>query len=703
VAVYPRFACIDDDAMAMDLTAELASARSAIDEGRLDQARAACQRILDRHRDHPAVWFLSGLTALEAGATAQAIEALEQTVSIRPVFADGHLKLGRAYQAAGRIEDALTAFRRAHEISPRSAETLLLLGTAEIAAGDRAVGVDRCLAGLRMAVRERLSGAALRSLLALVPLWSMLVHAFRRPRRLACAIALDRALIAERMGDAPRADAWLRAAAATDPADSGPAARLARRENDLGGAASALAICEAARDGGATGPDLDLQQAQALLALGDVAGARAPLMRALTALPDNVEALCLRGSLMSAAGDPAEGRAAYQTALEREPDSVEAVAGIARCMMELGRMDEAAEWLWRAIGLDEARGSAWFALARIGTLSAEGQAFARLLHLLEDGRFDAPIRTRMHFAAGMVFDRAGRADEASEHLAAGNRLVDVSFSADAHDRFVDRLIAAFDADFVAANAAKGVDSDRPVFVVGMPRSGTTLVEQIVASHPQAFGAGELDAMNLIAERLARRLAPDGDYLVGIRGLDAALAQGCAGDYLREIGERAGGAPLRVIDKMPGNFVHLGLIAALFPRARVIHCTRDPMDTCLSIYFQLFEGHHPYAYDLRNLGRYYRAYERLMAHWKAVLPIPIMDMPYEWVVADQRGATEALLAFCGLGWDDACLDFHRTERPIRTASDAQVRQAIYRHAVGRWKVYESHLGPLKAALGDRAPA
>jgi tetratricopeptide (TPR) repeat protein len=426
-------------------------------------------------------------------------------------------------------------------------------------------------------------------------------------------------------------------------------------------------------------------------------------MRALAAAPDNVEALCLRGSLMSAVGDPAEARKAYRVALEREPDNVEAVAGIARCMMESGRIDEATEWLWRAIGLNEARGSAWFALARIGRLPVEDVAFARLLHLLQDGQFDPPVRARMQFAAGTVFDRAGRTDEAFEHFAAGNRLVDVSFSADVHDRFIDRLIATFDAAFVAANAAKGVDSDRPVFVVGMPRSGTTLVEQFVASHPRAFGAGELDAMNLIAERLARQLSPDGDYLAGIRGLDAALAQGCAEDYLREIGERAGGAPLRVIDKMPGNFVHLGLIAALFPRARVIHCTRDPMDTCLSIYFQLFEGHHPYAYDLRNLGRYYRAYQRLMAHWKAVLPIPIMDMPYERVVEDQRGATEALLAFCGLGWDDGCLDFHRTDRPIRTASDAQVRQRIYRHAVARWKAYESHLDPLKAALGDRAPA
>ena len=156
--------------------------------------------------------------------------------------------------------------------------------------------------------------------------------------------------------------------------------------------------------------------------------------------------------------------------------------------------------------------------------------------------------------------------------------------------------------------------------------------------------------------------------------------------------------MRITDKMPRNFLYLGLMAALFPKARVIHCTRDPIDTCLSAFFLNFPGDHPYAYDQEKLGRYYRAYDRLMDHWKRVLPIEMMELRYEDLVADQRSMTAKLLSFCGLDWDSTCLDFHRTQRSVNTSSFAQVRRPIYAGSVSRWKRFDAHLGPLKKALG-----
>ena len=322
----------------------------------------------------------------------------------------------------------------------------------------------------------------------------------------------------------------------------------------------------------------------------------------------------------------------------------------------------------------------------------------QMLDMLANEHEDAANRARMHFAAGMVFDRAGEHDQAFEHFAAGNGLVDASFSPDAHDSEINTLIETFDAEFFARVAHLGSRSETPVFIVGMPRSGTSLVEQIIASHPQAFGAGELEAITLFTKQLPEMMGAEATYPACVSNLDGATIDALSQKYLGELRTRAGAEFQRVTDKMPANFLHLGLIAALFPNAKIIHCRRDPMDTCLSVYFLNFLGNHPYAYDQEKLGRYYRAYERLMEHWKTVLPIEMMELQYEDLIADQRGMTSAMLSFCGLDWDDACLEFHRTPRSVSTSSFAQVRQPIYSASLARWKSYEDHLGPLKTALG-----
>jgi len=242
----------------------------------------------------------------------------------------------------------------------------------------------------------------------------------------------------------------------------------------------------------------------------------------------------------------------------------------------------------------------------------------------------------------------------------------------------------------------GLQSELPVFVVGMMRSGTTLAEQILASHPSVHGAGELQEFASLVGSLPQRLGVSIPYPECMERLDASSIHRLAEPLLEDLRRRGGGAP-RVVDKNPLNFLHLGVIAALFPQATIIHCRRDPMDTCVSCYFQNFADPFPFKLDLTRLGHYYRQYERLMWHWSQVLPTRIFELAYEDLVGDQEAVSRRLIQHCGLPWDDRCLGFYQTSRPVRTASALQVRKPIYGTAIGRWQRYAEHLAPLLDAL------
>src|SRR5208283_4743952 len=275
-------------------------------------------------------------------------------------------------------------------------------------------------------------------------------------------------------------------------------------------------------------------------------------------------------------------------------------------------------------------------------------------------------------------EQAGRHDEAFAHYRQGNdsarqmfAQVGQAFDPHEHCRQVDRLLAAFDRPYFERAGALGSASELPVFIVGMPRSGTTLVEQILASHPQVFGAGELPDIQKLEAALPGILGEP--YPACMERLDRATVQALAGGHLQRLAER-GGAARRITDKQPSNHLHLGLIRTLFPRARVIHCRREPLDTCLSCYFHHFEAM-PFTTSLEWLGVCYRQYQRLMAHWRDVLPGGFLEIRYEDLVADQEAVTRQLVAFCGLEWDERCLAFHENPRAVQTASAVQVRQPI----------------------------
>lgn len=401
-------------------------------------------------------------------------------------------------------------------------------------------------------------------------------------------------------------------------------------------------------------------------------------------------------------GDSAAAIATYERLLERQPDSVIALGGLMEMLERTGDPDAAyALFQERILPSGQLDPTILSVLLRIcHRYDCCAQAADTAQQLLRDMPTESADTQALHYALGKFHDRQGDHDTAFRHYHAANAMNNFNFEATAHHERITRLMEHFSPQRLADLPRSGIDSELPVFIVGMPRSGTSLTEQILASHPMAHGAGELDEINRLVSGLHTRLDAPRPYPDNLDQLDRQVLHGMAQDYLRPLRAMDGDA-VRISDKMPQNFMHLGMIALLFPRARVIHCRRHPLDTCLSIYFQSFNRVHNYASRLTDLGHYYLEYLRLMAHWQSCLDIEILDLQYEELVGNPRETTRRLIDFAGLEWDEHCLRFHESDRLVITASYDQVRKPLYQDSKYRWKRYEKHLTPLIEVLGDQA--
>ena len=446
--------------------------------------------------------------------------------------------------------------------------------------------------------------------------------------------------------------------------------------------------------------DAHFGRANVLIVLGETEQATQSLRETLRLNAKHAGAHISLASVLMTRGKHDEALASCERALEIDPQYADAVALAATIEQHAGKAEQAMARLqpWIDRGIDSVNMAVAFAEVS-KTLDRPADGIDLMEQLLSQGQaLPMTSQRNLRFNLGRLYDKTGQYDRAFEHYRLGNQTRPLEYNPTAHAREIDTIITVHSPVYLQTAPRASTSSSKPVFIVGMPRSGTSLVEQILASHPQVHGAGELPDMWQMVMQLPQMLGSRERYphcmtLLGQQQVDALSRQ-----YLEHLDALAPDAD-RVVDKMPGNFSFLGLIELLFPEAHVIHCMRDPLDTCLSCYFQDFSRTHAYSYDLAHLGAYYNDYLRMMAHWRTVLKIPIMDISYEDLIADQEAVSRKLVEFCDLEWDDSWLNFHETERFVATASYDQVRRPLYKKSVARWKHYEKHIGALVDALKE----
>lgn len=439
---------------------------------------------------------------------------------------------------------------------------------------------------------------------------------------------------------------------------------------------------------------------EAYLMVGEHSSAIGHFQHALELKPNMVEALCALGRAYVGSGMAELALPFYEKALDISRDYPKVRTGLAGALTSLGRMDDAQVYLREAIERRAAMPAAYNNLVHTRKFTEEPAELAAILRELDDPRLDPEGAENLHYAAGKVLNDIRRYEDAMHHFKKAKQAVGHKYDLESYRRWVDATIRVFSPQMLAAKAGYGNPSEVPVFVVGMPRSGTTLTEQICASHPDAYGAGELNKLRRAANGLGLTNTSAAELDRSLRSLTADLSRKLAEEHLSHLRERAPSAP-RIVDKMPHNFELIGLIGILFPNARIIHCRRDAIDNCVSCFTQVFNRAHSYNADLRTLGLYYREYDRLMRHWEKVFPGRIFENRYEALVEDQEAQSRRLIDCLALPWDDACLRFFDREGSVKTPSRWQVRQPIYNSSVKRWKNYENEIRPLIQALGDLA--
>jgi tetratricopeptide (TPR) repeat protein len=713
--------------------------------GRLEAADATLAKLLSREPSNAAAWHLQGVIALQRGEPTRAVELINRALVLRPSVPGFHVTLADAYRQLGELRRAAGCSRTALKLCPDSPEALGSLGVSLQGLGRLDEAVDCFGRALELrpdwAPAHRDLGMALRELGRMDEAIAHLHRAVElAPDFPAARNSLGLALVD--LGRPEDALEHFREAARLQPdtaifhhnlgnslrlLDRIPEARAAylealRLDGDL--MLSHLQMGMTLRREGQLGEALPwYQQAVALepedpvcweqlaelrMERQETDEAIACWRRAIdVAGTDRAQAHLGLGWALQEDGRRAEAAAEYRIAAELDPDSPLARVNLGMIHEELGEMEEAEAAYRVAIRLQPSCAPAH---AKLGTMLRDrlpDPDFAALEDLLASPETNPVGRGRLLFARAVILDARGdypgaaacarRANALNLEMARGQR----AYCPDVHEQYVDHLVHGFGAEFFDRAAGAGLETRRPIFIVGLPRSGTTLLEQVLASHSRIYGAGELRLTRQSFDAIPAAANHPGPPPESISGLAPEAVRGLAGRHLERLEALVNGhgdRVERIVDKMPDNYLYLGLLAAMFPRATFIHCRRDLRDVAVSCWITDFRVDNiPWASDPGHIGSRFGQYLRVMDHWRDTLPVTIHEVDYEETVADLKGVARRLLAACDLDWEPACLDFHRTRRPVRTASIAQVRQPLYQRSVARWRNYERELADLFDAL------
>ena len=440
----------------------------------------------------------------------------------------------------------------------------------------------------------------------------------------------------------------------------------------------------------------------ALLNSGDLKAAREALQKAVRLAPENADFLAQLGDIYRLQHRPVMARQYYQRALKLTPENGYGLIGLGQLEVSLGNVSEAVHWFERAVAAGQELPSALLHLAAAQTHDTAPPILSQIENLIMENAQPAKTdQANLHWAAGKIYYDLGDTPHAAEHYRAARHLHYTPFHHDAHEERLAFMKDVFTKEFFETRKDLAHTSSRPLFVFGMPRSGTTLIEQILARHEDVASGGEQTFFRTVQGEFGLMSKPDEALEKRITELGPREGKRLAVRYLKEL-EAVNKRSPRVTDKMPHNFEMLWLMALLFPNASFVHCVRSPADVCVSLLSHALSPAHNYCQTQESVGRYFQSYDTLMKHWQRVLPLPIYTMSYEALVYDQEAQSRKLLTYAGLSWQDECLEFYKGDAPVTTFSNLQVRRPIYRSSIGRWKRHKTLLTSLFEALGPLAP-
>lgn len=642
-----------------------------IGRGQYGDAEALCRSLLAERDGDVNILGLLGAVLIKLNRLEEAVDTLQKTIELAPNFAKPHEDLGVALFELGRIDEAVAVLQNGLRLDPSLELGWMTLGRALARKGDGAA-----------------ADAAFERAFELNPERRMLALAAEHHKegRLEEAEKMYRQVIANnpKNVDAMR----LLGRVALSAKRNADAEKLFRRAVNL-----APDFVGAINDLGRVLKEQDFLEE-----------AIDCFRRVIRLQPENPQAHFLLAGALAPAAMTHEAIDAYRRVLDLSPTHAGARLGLGHVLKTVGRQDDAVREYRESIRIKPDSGESFWSLANLKTYRLSDADIADIERQLAADELTTQSRVNFLFALAKALEDRGDFEAAWQHYCAGNRLQrsEVSYDPVQTEVLTSTLREVFDADLFARNEGVGNPDPSPIFIVGLPRSGSTLIEQILASHSRVEGTSELPYLGRVATSLNRNRADGINYPEAVRELRPANFAALGRDYLEHARRhRVAGAP-HFIDKMPNNFPSVGFLHLILPRAVVIDARRHPLDACLSGYRQLFAKGQTFTYDLTDIGEYFLQYERIVDHWHEVLPGRVLTVQYEDVVSDFENQVRRLLDHCGLPFEEACLRFHETDRPVRTASSEQVRQPIYTTAVGFWRNYEPHLSELIDVLAPSLP-
>jgi tetratricopeptide (TPR) repeat protein len=669
---------------------------SLLQNGQFETAKLVSRELCKSHKRDAESWYLLSLALSQLQEYSAAIKAYQKTLELSPNLAAAAFNLALTLQLSGRLTDAVRHYRKAIKLDPAMSDAHYNLGnTLLVLEQYRQAG--ECYKTV-IAQRPDYPDARINLAIVLQKLGDyssaerMLRSVAQKYRSAAAYMNLGQ--LYQSTNDQQRAiDCYLKA---LELKPHFPTAQLR-----LGGLYETLGRYDLALQAYHSAAVQEPNQTEAIYGIASVyfqtgcfENAKKYLKETLTLDPRHAKSYVSWGSIQVIQGDLGAALTSIDKALAIDSAYTDAIVLKAKIHEQRGEAESALRLLQPLIEAGTANAAAGSVYANILHGRKEyRQGIQSLESILRNAQHHNWGLRQIHFSLGKLYDAAGDYDAAFSHYRRGNELRDCNYASARQTADVEALIGTFTPDYSAKLARSSIHSLKPVFIVGMPRSGTSLVEQILSCHPDVAAGGELTFVHDVARTLKDRISTDKSYPECLVDLTAEIVDSIVEDYVRMAASFRKDQAI-VTDKLPLNFIHLGLISLLFPEARIVHCRRNPIDTCLSCYFQDFSGHLPFTYNLEHLAHYYREYRRLMVHWQRVLVIPVLTIGYEDLIRNQEAESRKIIEFCGLEWDPRCLDFNKVNRFVRTASYDQVRRPIYRSSVNRWKNYEAYVGPLK---------